>query len=156
MIPLIIKETIKIRADEYGLDPDLVLAFVMVESSGNPKATRYETNFYKRYIQPMLAKKEIEPKEAIGRATSFGLMQIMGEVAREYGFKGEFEELLEPSENLRWSLMHLKHFMRKYKTEGRDYAIAAYNAGTPRMKEGRFVNQSYVDKIHKYLGQIKA
>lgn len=155
MLSKTLRKTIEIRALEYGIDPDLVEAFVMTESSGNPKATRYEANFYKKYIQPMLYANAIEPKDAIGRATSWGLMQIMGQVAREKGFKGAFEELFEPSENLKWCLKHLKGFMDTYKNL--DDAIASYNAGRPRKTEsGEYKNQDYVDKIKKYYGHIKA
>lgn len=156
LAPEIIRKTIEIKALEFEIDPDLVEAFCMVESSFNPKATRYETNFYKRYILPMLHSNSIAPEEATGRATSWGLMQIMGQVAREKGFKGEFKELFEPAVGLTWSLKHLKKFIDRYiDVEGLDCAIASYNAGSPRMRDGKFVNQAYVDKIHKYLNQIK-
>ncbi len=145
--------TIKIKAEEFGVDPDLVQAFVFVESSGNPTATRYEANFYKKYIQPMLHQNAITPHEAIGRATSWGLMQIMGQVAREKGFKGEFEELYEPGVGLTWGLKHLKHFIDKY--PDLDDAITSYNAGSPRKNgDGQYVNQNYVNRIHRYLAQL--
>lgn len=149
MLSQAIKSTIKIRSEEFGIDPALTTAFVMVESSGNPTATRYEPNFYKRYILPL----KLPPPEGTKRATSWGLMQLMGQVAREKGFKGEFEELFEPATGLYWSLKHLKHFINKY-APNLDDAIASYNAGSPRKtKEGNYVNQVYVDKIHKHLDQ---
>ena len=152
MLTQAIKNTIKIRADEFEIDTDLVTAFVMVESSGNPRATRYEANFYKRYIVPMKLK---DLEDAIGRATSYGLMQIMGQVAREKGFKGAFEELFDPAVNLFWSLKHLKYFIKKYEPS-LDDAIASYNAGSPRKDElGKYRNQAYVNKIHKQLQTLK-
>jgi membrane-bound lytic murein transglycosylase MltF len=45
--------------------------------------------------------------------------------------------------------------MKRYKEQGEDYAIAAYNAGSARMEDGRFVNQTYVDKVRGYLKQIR-
>lgn len=152
-----IKEAIEKAAKDACLDADLVLAFVMTESSGNPKATRYEPAFYKRYVQPLLGKtKDLTPKELAGRATSWGLMQIMGQVAREHGFKGQFEELFVPEIGLKWSLKHLCHYIDKY-PDGLDMAIAAYNAGTPKKTDtGKsFRNQAYVDKVLGYLKQIK-
>lgn len=155
MLTQAIKNIIKIRAEEFEIDPDLVTAFVMVESSGNPKATRYEANFYKKYILPMLHSNAITQEEAIGRATSFGILQIMGQVAREKGFKGTFEELLDPAINLTWSLKHLKSFINKY-APNLDDAIASYNAGSPRKDEtGKYRNQIYVDKINKQLDLLK-
>jgi len=150
----IIRKTIETKALEFGIDADLIEAFCMTESSGFVKATRYEPNFYKKYIQPMLTDNKITLHEAIGRATSWGLMQIMGQVAREKGFKGEFEELFEPATNLTWSLKHLKRFIEKYDPD-LDSAIAAYNAGSARRKEdGTFVNQQYVDKVRGFQRKI--
>ena len=152
-----LRKIIEIRALEYGIDPDLVEALCFVESSFNPKATRYEPAFFKTYILPMLQRNEISPVEATGRATSWGLMQLMGQVAREKGFKGQFEELFEPAAGLHWALKHLRHFLDRYPNDiDQPYlAIAAYNAGSPRYKDGKFVNQQYVDKVNKYLNQLK-
>ena len=66
-----------------GIDPALVCAVCATESSWNPDATRYEPAFYKRYIESMTG---LSMTEKTDRATSFGLMQIMGQVAREQGF----------------------------------------------------------------------
>jgi len=155
MVNLDIRKVIEDRAKEFGIAPDLVEAFVMVESSGRPNATRYEPAFYKHYILPMLLNNAITADEARGRATSYGLMQIMGQVAREKGFKGSFEELFDPSTNLYWCLKHLKRFIDKY-APNLDDAIASYNAGSPRKDEtGGYVNALYVSRIHKYLEKIK-
>lgn len=152
---LLLRRIIEEKAGEVGIDPDLCQAFCAVESSYNPHATRYEPNFYKRYILPMLTKGDITADEARGRATSYGLMQIMGQVAREKGFRGKFEELYGLAAGLEWGLKHLKHFIDKY-APNLDDAIASYNAGSPRKAgDGWYVNQGYVDKIHKYLNQIK-
>lgn len=156
MIKPELRKIIEEKAIAFEIDPDLVQAFCSVESSYNPAATRYEPGFYKTYIQPMFAMGGFDVHEAIGRATSWGLMQIMGQVAREKGFKGPFEDLFSPTIGLEWSLKHLRHFIDKYKEMGLDYAIASYNAGSPRHKaDGSFVNQGYVEKIHKTLKQIK-
>jgi soluble lytic murein transglycosylase-like protein len=150
-----IKRIAKEKAEEFGIEPALVLAFVMVESSGNPLATRYEANFYKRYIAPMLHENAISLEEATGRATSYGLIQIMGQVAREKGFKESFETLLIPEVGLHWGLKHLKRFIKKY-PDNLDDAIASYNAGSPRKKaDGNYVNQGYVNKIHRAWKQMK-
>jgi soluble lytic murein transglycosylase-like protein len=154
MITPKIKEIIQQKAIEFEIDPNLVMAFVLKESSGHSNAIRYEADFYHRYTGPM----NFSEDEEKGRATSYGLMQIMGEVARELGFKGEFKELFDPTLNLSYALKHLKRFINKYKTQGLDYAIASYNAGSPRFTEAgkgvKFVNQEYVDKIHLYLKTI--
>ena len=155
MVKLEIRQIIEQEAHEAEIDADLVEAFVIVESSGNPEATRYEPAFYKTYILPMLyANNNLSPEEARKLATSWGLMQIMGQVARERGFKGEMEELLEPATGLEWSLKHLKRFILKH--PDMDSAIASYNAGSPRRREdGNFVNQDYVNKVKRFWKLIR-
>jgi soluble lytic murein transglycosylase-like protein len=152
MVKQEIRDVIELKAKAFELNADMIEGFCMTESSGNPLATRYEPAFYKKYIVPM----NLPEDEGRGRATSYGLMQIMGEVAREYGFKGKFEELFTPETGLEYALKHLTHFIRKYNTKGLDYAIASYNAGSPRFRDdGKFSNQVYVDRIHKFWSQIE-
>jgi soluble lytic murein transglycosylase-like protein len=75
---------------------------------------------------------------------SWGLMQIMGSVARQYGFKGNLSSLTEPEINIE---IGCKHFVSKYSVEPKDM-ISAYNAGSPKKTpEGLYVNQGYVDKV---------
>jgi soluble lytic murein transglycosylase-like protein len=150
MTPEIITAISK-AADMYGLDKDLVTAIVMTESSGDPNATRYEPAFYKKYIQPHY-KDELDGKR---RATSWGLMQIMGQVARELGYKGPFNQLLSPDTGLEWGCAKLRQCMKKWGGVSQNHAIAAYNAGTPRMKGLVFANQNYVDKVNKNLSKVK-
>jgi hypothetical protein len=133
---------------------------VQVESSGRPLATRYEAGFFKRYIQPIpLAELYIHPdyteeEERKGRSTSWGLMQVMGQVAREYHFKGKFEELLEPAVAIEYGCMHLARLARRNFSKGGWPAVAAaYNAGSARVDPvtGLFANQVYVDKVTRQL-----
>ena len=147
-----IRELIEEKASVYDLDPDLVEAHVLVESSGKPKSTRWEPAFYERYVLPL----NLASNEARGRATSFGLLQIMGQVARELGFKGEFAELLDPESGLEWGCKKLNQCYKKYSSNGQDAGIAAYNCGTPkRKKDGAFQNQEYVDRVYGFLWEIK-
>ena len=69
-----------------GLDPALVMAVIEHESSWNPWAVRYEPAFYARYIASM----KLPETEKTMRATSWGLLQIMGQVAREKGFDDKY------------------------------------------------------------------
>ena len=78
-------------APKYGLDPYIVCAVCEQESGWNPWAIRYEPAFYGRYILPMTqGPHALDETEATARAFSYGLMQIMGQVAREKGFQGRF------------------------------------------------------------------
>src|SRR3990167_3971339 len=82
-------------AHNHGLDPALVQAVCHHESDNwNPWAVRYEPAFYSRYIEKMVG---LSQTEKTMRATSFGLMQVMGQVAREYGFDEKYlTELFDP------------------------------------------------------------
>jgi soluble lytic murein transglycosylase-like protein len=72
-----------------SLEPELVCAIVEQESSWNRWALRYEPAFYARYIEPQFVSGAISDEgEARARAFSWGLMQVMGQVAREHGFTG--------------------------------------------------------------------
>lgn len=73
-------------AAKYDLDEALVCAIVEQESSWNPWAMRYEPAFFAKYIGPLYARGKITVTEAYARAFSWGLMQVMDEVARENGF----------------------------------------------------------------------
>ena len=84
-------EKAKSKAALYGLDPALVCAVCEQESGWDCWAMRYEPAFFVRYIahQPNLTDTERQ-----ARATSWGLMQVMGEVARELGFSHKFLAML--------------------------------------------------------------
>ena len=137
------------------IDPDLIEAIVMTESSGRPDAFRYEPNFYAKYVRegdyPKVQHKEL--------STSWGLMQVMGLVAWEMGLKKDIALTLCTIEGgLKYGIRHLKRFMDKYEKAGGDGndAIAAYNAGSARKKDGKYVNQQYVDKVTKRFNELKS
>jgi len=74
-------------AEAHALWPELVCAIVEQESAWNPWALRYEPAFYERYIAPQIARRAVpDVTESRARAFSWGLMQVMGQVAREHGF----------------------------------------------------------------------
>src|SRR5208282_6594144 len=73
-------------ASEHGLDPALVCAVVEQESAWDAHAIRYEPAFRARYVAPL----GLTPTEEIARSISWGLLQVMGQVAREHGFAGKF------------------------------------------------------------------
>ena len=84
-------------AQQYSLDPALVCAVVEQESAWDTHAIRYEPSFRSRYVAPL----GLPPTEEIARSISWGLMQVMGQVAREHGFSGKFlSSLCEPPSGL--------------------------------------------------------
>jgi soluble lytic murein transglycosylase-like protein len=82
-------EIVRDAARAHGLWPELVCAVVEQESAWDRWAARYEPGFYERYVQPQLARgAALDQTEARMRAFSWGLMQVVGQVAREHGFAG--------------------------------------------------------------------
>jgi soluble lytic murein transglycosylase-like protein len=73
-------------ASAHGLDPALVCAVVEQESAWDAHAIRYEPAFRARYVAPL----QLPPTEEIARSITWGLMQVMGQVAREHGFQRPF------------------------------------------------------------------
>src|ERR1700736_1117453 len=96
-------------AAKYGLSPSLVCAVVQQESAWNQFAMRYEAAFFAKYIAPLYVNNKINATEAYARAFSWGLMQVMGEVAREFGFDGSLAVLTDPESNLDIGCKILKH-----------------------------------------------
>jgi len=75
----------------------LVCAVVEQESAWDTHAIRYEPAFRTRYVAPL----GLPPTEEIARSISWGLLQVMGQVAREHGFSGKFlSALCEPAAGL--------------------------------------------------------
>ena len=84
-----------------GLDPVLVCSVVEQESGWNPWAIRYEPAFMAKYVAPLYTNNKITATEAFARSFSWGLMQTMGQVAREAGFNGScLSQLCDPETGL--------------------------------------------------------
>ena len=112
-------------APKYGLDPFLVCAVIEQESAWNPWAMRFEPGFLARYIIPL---KIADPTEAHARATSFGLMQAMGQIAREQGFGGRFlTELCDPDVGVAIGCRKLQECFSVHGDA--ETALLAYNGG---------------------------
>jgi soluble lytic murein transglycosylase-like protein len=121
--------TTKMIADKYGIEGALACAIVEQESDWNPWAIRYEPAFFTHYIQPMMDTHHIGPQEANARSTSWGLMQLMGEVAREYGFGGPFlSELCDPETGLDMGCKYFSALMGEVGNDV-DKALLRWNGG---------------------------
>src|SRR5690348_850750 len=74
-------------AERHHLNAQLVCAVIEQESGWNAWAIRYEPAFYERYVAPQRTSGALtSDTEARARAFSWGLMQVMGQVAREHAF----------------------------------------------------------------------
>jgi hypothetical protein len=167
--PVLLQST----AARHGLEPALVAAVVQVESGGNPYAwnpePRYRWFWNVRTNRPFrtLSQAEISnedppadfptlagdpDQEWWAQQASWGLMQVMGAVAREHGYTRRYlTQLTDPEDSLEYGCRQLLSLRGRFeKAHGIEGVLAAYNAGSPRRDAaGRFVNQSYVDKVLK-------
>lgn len=85
----------------HGLDAALVCAICEQESSWNPWAMRYEPLFFAKYVAPLYTNNKVSATEAYARGFSWGLMQVMGQVAREAGYSEPFlSSLCDPTDAL--------------------------------------------------------
>lgn len=115
----------RVAAEAHGLDPKIVLSLCQTESSWRQYASRYEPGFYARYMKD----RPVSDTERHLGSTSFGLMQIMGVVAREYGFRGpDLCELTDPVVNLEFGCRKLADCMTDAKGDVR-VALLKYNGG---------------------------
>jgi len=168
-------------AKAHAVPAQLLRAVVQVESGANPARWRFEPHY--RYLvnastgRPfrrlsrderssesppqdflaMPASGQSRATEWIGQQCSWGPGQIMGAVAREHGFTGNFLELCTWGVGMDYAAMYLgvlyRRFVRSRPNRSWTDVIAAYNAGSPRLRrDGGYENQGYVDKV---LGHIE-
>lgn len=124
---------IREAADVHGHPRELLRAMVQQESTFQPYRNRFEQDFYDTYVKgrkldyvPPLC---LPITEALGRATSWGLLQVMGATARQFGFRGWFPELCIPEVGLEWGCRYLADLRRKFGGEGWPVVVRAYNGG---------------------------
>jgi soluble lytic murein transglycosylase-like protein len=85
--------------------------------------------------------------ELADRARSYGLMQIMGETAREQGFGARYlAELYLPHNSIEHGALLLAQLMKRYSGDTLA-AISAYNQGSARKHRGIFANARYVYRV---------
>ena len=140
---------VSLAARRFGLDPVLAAAIVMQESNGWSDAFRPEPGWkwfwdvknnkpfrrlYQSEVGALHAPEDFHSlmgtsdQEWLLQRSNFGLMQIMGAVARELGFKAPYlSALFDPFEGLQWGCMKLGQLTSQCAAG----AISAYNCGHP-------------------------
>lgn len=120
-------------ATEFDLDPILVEAIVVQESAGNTDAFRFEPNYFNRYLKPINKYPGQNPRRV---SSSYGLMQIMYDVAFDLGHKDAPELLFYPAMGLHYGCKRLRKLLdwaAGYPKAGADQqrlaALASYNGG---------------------------
>ena len=119
----------KRSAISYALDPALVCAVVEQESAWNTWAIRYEPAFFAKYVASLYTNNKVTASEAHARGFSWGLMQVMGQVARESGCDAPFlSALCDPAQGL---AIGCKVLRRKFDAVAGDTtrALLAWNGG---------------------------
>lgn len=160
MIPIeqsILNSVLGGTADKYGLDHNLVLAVITHETNGKTFKTRYEPAWKYLYFARQYAEKlDISvDTEIVMQSMSWGLMQVMGSVAREHGFDSDLPKLTDPQLGLEYGCKHLKKMLVQCGGNESD-AIAAYNAGSVRKTPGgMYENQVYVDEVSSVLRELR-
>ena len=132
---------------DFNIDSRLIGAIVQTESSGNAYATRYEDHWkYLLDVNQFAKSLGITTiTEQIHQKTSWGLMQIMGSVLREKGFRYYLPYACQPEVNLHYGAMVIRDHL---KGKSLNDAVACYNAGSvQKRQDGSYVNQIYVDKV---------
>lgn len=133
-----LKSAINRAAKDYKIPFELVCSIIWKESKGDRRARRYEDGFFTRYLLGKSERRLGGPFPArISRATelrdraySYGLMQIMGQTARELGFIGDdLMQLCKLEINLNFGCKKLKRCIEREPTL--KVAIARYN-GDPK------------------------
>ena len=148
-------------ASLYSLDPKIIAALVYQESKGNSAAHRYEDAFYIKYVAKKTSSTLLGyvpsnsgqlptlDTEKRDRAYSYGLAQVMGQTARELGYKKN--DLLNlciiPADGLAYGCAYLKKKfdatssaipqIERYRT-----ALLGYNGGS---------DPDYDDKVLSHI-----
>lgn len=156
-------------AMRHNLRVELLLGVVEKESGFNPWAWNPEPRY--RYLwdvkrgQPFRkltvfeSASEIPPEdfpclagdpdqEFWGQQASWGLMQVMGAVARELGFEGKYlTELSDPYTCIEFGSLKLRHLLTWADGDER-HALAAYNGGPGNNPlDGVLKNAAYADDV---------
>lgn len=168
-----VQELIAQAATQNGLPVSIVSALVKVESSSNSFASRYEPDY--SYLWSVKANKPYRVRPAdksldrapvdftaprgvsvhtewIAQQTSYGLMQVMGAVARELGFAGPFlTALCDPAVGLSFGCILLANLKRRYLSKyGWEGVLRGYNGGSYAVVNN--TNPEYPAKIKAAMG----
>jgi soluble lytic murein transglycosylase-like protein len=114
-------------AAAHLLDSALLAAVCEQESGWNPFAVRYENGFLHEYVKPV---NPVSPTTLeVTKAMSFGLMQIMGLTAMEFGWRGYYlTQLCDPEIGMEFGCRKLRHCLDLH--SDRNVALLAYNGGS--------------------------
>ena len=125
----IIAQAVWNNAQTRNTDPVLALAHMKLESSFDPMAYKWENN-------------------KLG--ASIGLMQVLIDTARGYGFSGAEGDLMDQATNIYYGIWYMSDVQKQYGFEG---GIIAYNAGHVVYTTD---TTAYLNLVKKYYDQYQA
>lgn len=152
MISPDIQAIVDVMAKKYELDPKLVTAVIMKETSGKIGVNRYEPTW--KYPVDVIGWARRLTKagytttsltERVNQYTSWGLMQVMGSVARELGHATPIPLLVIPEIGIEYGCRKLSQLFDRYKTV--EKVLDAYNSGNPFDQIGK----DYVSGVLKFM-----
>jgi soluble lytic murein transglycosylase-like protein len=141
---------VEAAAKEHGFNPRLIYAICMKESSMDPWAMRFEPG-WRWWLAPAKWARRVRVTtrtEEIAQQCSWGLMQIMGTVARERGFTGDIPQLCDVKTNLKYGCLQVKHLFARYSDVR--HVLSAYNTGRPETPVGR----AYATDVLKIMSEL--
>jgi len=146
---------IKTIANFNGVDPDLAIAIAEIESNFDEFAIRFEPSWKYAFNCDVFGKNVgiTEDSERIVQMCSIGMMQTMGTVVRELGFRGNLLELTRPECAIKYGCLKIKELMKRHSYQ--DDLISAYNCGTPKKIDGKYTNEVYVSKVRAAFAKRK-
>lgn len=145
-------------ARKHCISPRFLAALVELESSWKVGAMKYERGYIWLYNVREMADALGCSKDTaeVIQKSSWGLVQLMGANFYQAGFCGWPVDMCDPEVNLKYGCEHIR---RLIKTQDLGFhepidLYAAYNAGSVRKVEGRYVNQSAVTAFKKIYESI--
>ena len=147
IIPREIGFAIQNYSEIYDLPANVVFGVCLTESALEPLSIRHEP--YYRWLYDIANVKPYGCSTTTEKAmqkTSWGLMQVMGAVFREYGYRGWLSAI--PGDIRAQIEYGCKHLASKIKRYGLEHGIGAYNSGKPIIaNDGKLGNQQYIDRV---------
>lgn len=116
----------------------LIYAVMMRESGGDKSAFRDEGEFMSR-----------------------GLMQISGPAARDMGYSGKLDSLMDPRINVYYGAKYLRWLFNQFHADPTaidskwDKAVSAYNAGLGNVRDHGIINPDYVSYVKRHFKQYR-
>ena len=169
--------TVGAIVEQHDLPYGLVSAMIYVESGWRADVMRYEPGY--RWLWDVKSNKPYRVSSSFATSSrapddfkglwpesddtewqlqrfSAGPLQIMGATARELGYVRPLSNLNSWADGVVYACRHLAKLKRRFhEKHGWTGVCAAYNAGIPRYRDdGKFVNQSYVDKVRDMGGPV--